>query len=130
MMATGQGSSVKVTRGRASIDLQKRTQDQTKPLASLGCALWLLWVLRWLLRRILRGLLGIPRVLARLLAERTLAGLLTDRLPDWLAQTCPSLQARLPHAECVFGWIPDKLEEAVVFCVIVDDHRFFVDLAA
>jgi len=50
-------------------------------------------------------------------------------LAERLAQSRSRLQARLPHCEGVFRWIPNEFEEPVVFRFVVDDDGGFVDLA-
>src|SRR5437773_7576086 len=98
-----------------------------RSLRDLGWALLLLRILR---RRILRVLLGIRRIRSGLLAERTLPRWLTDGLTYRLSQASSRLHSRLAHTKRILRRIPDELEEAVILCLIVDNHRFLVDLAA
>src|SRR5216683_436721 len=79
---------------------------------------------RLLLLRILRRRL---RWLLRILLRR--GGILPRLLTDRLAQSCSRLQARLSHSEIVLRGIPDKFEEAIIFCFDVNHDGRLVDLA-
>src|SRR5260370_40481000 len=79
---------------------------------------------RLVLRRILRRWL---RWLLRILLRR--AGILSRLLTDRLAQSRSRLQARLSHSEIVLRGIPDKFEEAIIFCFVVNHDGRLVDLA-
>src|SRR5216684_4208750 len=96
---------------------------KTIPVASdSGAAVFsqqLLLLLR-ILRRRLRWLL-------RILLRR--GGILPRLLADRLAQSRSRLQARLSHCEIVLRGIPDKFEEAIIFCFVVNHDGRLVDLA-
>src|SRR5216684_5252021 len=76
---------------------------------------------RLLLLRILK------RWLLRILLRR--GGILSRLLTDRLAQSRSRLQARLSHSEIVLRGIPDKFEEAIIFCFVVNHDGRLVDLA-
>src|SRR5260370_37117409 len=77
-------------------------------------------LLRWILRRRLRWLL-------RILRRR--GGILSRLLTDRLAQSRSRLQARLSHSEIVLRGIPDKFEEAIIFCFLVNHDGRLVYIA-
>src|SRR5437879_6383741 len=84
-------------------------------LGRLFCSQKLL--LRWILRRwLLRILRRRGGILSRLLAGR-------------LTQSRSRLQARLSHSEIVLRGIPDKFEEAIISCFVVNHDGRLVDLA-
>src|SRR5216684_3057842 len=79
-----------------------------------------------ILRRRLRWLLRI--LLLRWILRRR-GGILSRLLTDRLAQSRSRLQARLSHSEIVLRGIPDKFEEAIISCFVVNHDGRLVDLA-
>src|SRR5260370_38614912 len=80
------------------------------------------------------GRLLLPRIrrrsrrwLLRILLRR--GGILSRLLTDRLAHSRSCLQARLSHSEIVLRGIPDKFEETIIFCFVVNHDGRLVDLA-
>src|SRR5216683_2186515 len=67
-------------------------------------------------------------LLLRILRSRLLRWILR-RLANRLAQSRSRLHSRLSHSEIILRGIPDKFEEAIISCFVVNHDGRLVDLA-